>query len=167
MSREKPTILSKATHDRTRAQRKLKAEEAFQAGGLPKYPPAELRGMKAAQRTWRMLIRANAQLPANLFNTLDKGFLINYCRAVEAKEKALELELECHKSYSDGQIELDALLKARTELRMATRLVADLSRQLYASPRSRSGVNPGIRELTAEEIIDRELQELDIKRGWP
>jgi phage terminase small subunit len=162
MTRGKPTILSRKTHDRTRAERKEQSEGVFQSGGLPMSPPVELRGMKAAQRAWRRLMKANSQLPADLFNALDRGFMINYCQAVESQAKALELEGECHQSYIEGQFELEDLLKARVELRMATRLVADLSRQLYCSPKSRAGVNPETRTLTPEELISQELEELDL-----
>jgi hypothetical protein len=44
---------------------------------------------------------------------------------------------------------------------MATRLVADL-KTAFHEPQKSAGVNPGTRELTAEELIDRELQELDL-----
>jgi hypothetical protein len=162
MTRGKPSILSRETHDRSRAEGKLEAEEAFRAAGLPKSPPIELRGMKTAQRAWRRLMKANSQLPADLFNALDKGFLINYCQAVEAKQKAMELENECYLNYQEGRLDLESMIKSRVELRMATRLVADLQKQIYGSPKSRGGVNPESKELTAEELIARELEELDL-----
>lgn len=162
MTRGKPTILSRETHDRTRAEQKMQREEAFLAGNLPEAPPVELQDIKVAQKAWRRLMKANAQLPASLFNTLDKGFLINYCQAVEAKHRAMELEEEYQKKYEGGLLDLESLFKVRVELRMSTRLVSDLEKQIYSTPKSRSGFNPKARELSSEEFIDRELRELDL-----
>ena len=161
MTRGKPLILSRKPGSTIREERKRESEEAFHANDLPKTPPPELHGMPAAKKAWRRLMKANGQLPANLFNSLDKGFLINYCQAVEAKQRALDLEEEARQRYEEGQLDLEELIKVRVELRMATRLVADLEKQIYATPKSRAGVSPGARELTPEELIDRELRELD------
>ena len=125
-------------------------------------PPIELKGMPAGQKTWRQLMKSNFKLPAPLYNDLDRGYLINYCQAIEALEKAGKLEAICWRGFVKNVIDLDGLIWARVELRMATRLVADLARGLYISPKSRAGVNPDAKELSPEEIIERELDELDI-----
>jgi hypothetical protein len=161
MTRGKPLILSRKPGSTIREDRKREAEDAFRANDLPNSPPPELYGMHVAQKTWRQLMKANSELPDNIFNGLDKGFLINYCQAVEAKQRALDLEDECRQRFERGELELENLLKTRIELRMATRLVADLEKQLYATPKSRAGVNPRARELTTEELISRELSDLD------
>lgn len=161
MTRGKPLILSRKPGSTIREEKKRESEEAFHANDLPKTPPQELHGMPAAKKAWRRLMKANSELPDDLFNTLDKGFLINYCQAVEAKQRALDLEEEARQSYQEGQINLEDLIKTRVELRMATRLIADLEKQLYATPKSRAGVNPRTRELSTEELISRELSDLD------
>jgi hypothetical protein len=161
MARGKPLILSKKPGSKVREERKRKAEEAFQSGTLPQGPPVELRGMPAAQKAWRKLKKAHDQLPGQLFNGLDRGFLIGYCLAVQARQRALDLEGEARKRFEERSFALEDLIKVRTELRMATRLVADLEKQLYATPKSRGGISPEPRELTAEELVKRELQDLD------
>ena len=115
MTRGKPTILSRETHDRTRAEKKQKAEEFFQAGIFPMAPPIELKNMPAGQKTWRQLTKTNSQLPVPLYNDLDRGHLINYCMAVEALEKAEELEAICWRGFVKNVVDLDGLLKARVE----------------------------------------------------
>jgi len=161
MTRGKPLILSRKPGSEVREERKRKAEGAFQAGSLPKGPPAELKGMLTARRAWRKLKKAHDQLPGQLFNGLDRGFLVGYCLAVEARQRALDLEGEVRKRFEEGKFDLENLIKVRAELRMAIRLCSDLEKQLYASPKSRGGVDPGARELTPEEVIERELQDLD------
>jgi hypothetical protein len=193
MTRGKPNLLSRKPTDRKRAEAKAEAEEAFRSGSLPKAPPAELKGMPAAQRAWRKLMKAHAQLPGALFNGLDRGFLIGYCLAVAARQRALDLEVEIWKALHNGHasdqmdipktqdggainddgnqivdggilsgnIELQDLLKVRAELRMSIRLVSDMEKQLYASPKSRGGISPETRELTPEEVIEREIGDLD------
>ncbi len=71
---------------------------------------------------------------------------------------SIELDLDAPPSiYED----LKALLAARVELRQSIRLVADMEKQIYATPKSRAGMNPAERELTPEELIGRELAEVD------
>jgi hypothetical protein len=159
--RGKPSILSKKTHDRKRAEAKAEAEAAFRSGGLPKSPPIELKGMPAGRRAWVKLLRAHEQLPGELYNALDRECLIGFCQSVQARQRALELEEEIRKRFEDGRGELEDLLRVRAELRMATRLVVDMQKQLFATPKSRGGVNPESRELTPEEVVERELGDLD------
>jgi hypothetical protein len=162
MARGKPNLLSRKPTDRKRAEAKAKAEDAFRSGNLPKEPPVELRDMPAAQRAWRKLMKAHDQLPGQLFNGLDRGFLIGYCLAIQARQRALELEGEIRKRFEEGKEDLEDLIKVRAELRMSIRLCTDMEKQLYASPKSRGGVNPEPRELTPEELIERELQDLNL-----
>lgn len=164
MTRGKPLLLSRKPGSRPRADRKRAAESAFKAGALPQNPPAELSGLAAARRAWREIMRAHGQLPGELFNQLDRGFLIGYCLARQGRQDALELVNQLQKDYVNGNNDSDnlkALLAARVELRQSIRLVADLEKQIYATPKARAGVNPGGRELTPEELISRELAEVD------
>jgi phage terminase small subunit len=161
MARGKPSILSREDRNKKRAARKEKAESAFRTGALPKSPPAALDGMKAARAAWRALMRAHANLPGELFNGLDRDFLINYCLAVEARARALELEATITKKFITGELVIDVLIKARVELRQTIRLVADLEKQVYATPKSRGGVAPAAKELTPEQIVQREMDELN------
>lgn len=144
-----------------RERRKREAESAFDTGeGLLISPPHELTGARAARAAWRSLMRAHAQLPGELFSSLDRGFLIGYCLAVQARKNALDLERSLTADYKSKLIVLKELLAARVELRQATRLVADLEKQLYATPKARGGVTPGAKQLSPEELIDRELNEI-------
>lgn len=161
MTRGKPLILSRKPGSAAREEKKRAAEEAFRSAGLPKAPPAELKGMPAAQRAWRKLMKAHAQLPGQLFNGLDRGFLIGYCLGVQARQRALDLEKDCQKRFDEGSFALEDLIKVRAELRMATRLVIDMEKQIYATPKSRGGISPEPREESPEEVIDRELGDLD------
>jgi hypothetical protein len=139
----------------------MDAESAFRSGALPKNPPAALAGMPAARAAWRSLLRAHATLPGELFNGLDRDFLIGYCLAVQARQRAMDLEKSVLEQYETGRAKLIELLKARVELRQTLRLVADLEKQIYATPKSRGGVSPEPREETPEQVIERELDELD------
>jgi hypothetical protein len=141
MTRGKPLLFQRDTGGRARLARKRAAESAFQAGRLPKNPPAELSGA-AARAAWRAALRAHSHLPSQLFNELDRSFLIGYCLAVQARADALDLAADLGKKYKAGEEKLPALIKARAELRMATRLVSDLEKQLYMTPKARAGVNP-------------------------
>jgi hypothetical protein len=47
------------------------------------------------------------------------------------------------------------------ELRQTIRLVSDLEKQVYATPKSRGGVSPAPREATPEEVIAAEMRDLD------
>jgi hypothetical protein len=161
MTRGKPLILSREPGSKVRAARKRAAEAAFEASALPRNPPAELAGMKAGRAAWRALLKAHSQLPGELFNGLDRQFLIEFCLAVEAQQRALELEKKLAAKYDAGELVLEVLLKARVELRMAMRLVADLSKQVYATPKARGGVSPAGRQPSPEEVIERELAEID------
>jgi hypothetical protein len=105
-------------------------------------------------------MRAHDALPGELFNQLDRGFLVGYCLAVEGRSRALELERKIAQAYDAGQAVLQDLLRVRVELRQSTRLVADLEKQIYGTPKSRAGVSPPGREATAEEVIERELAEI-------
>lgn len=123
------------------------AESLFQAGtGLPKNPPRALDGMPAARAAWRGLIRAFAEVGADLLSGLDREFLISYCQAVQANRDAFELARSVKTKYDKGEAALQDVLKARAELRMATRLLLDFSKQLYTSPKSRGGVQPPQKE---------------------
>jgi len=167
MTRGKPQILSRDPGDETRRQRKKAAESVFRAGQLPHNPPAELKGMSAAMRAWRALMRAHDQLPAELFNGLDRGFLVGYCLAVEARQRAIDLQKVLTDRYNKDHMPADLkdLMAARVELRQSIRLVSDLEKQLYATPKSRGGVSPPPRERTPEEVIADELADLD-RRDW-
>ena len=160
MARGKPNILSRKPTDRKRTEAKAEAEEAFRAGDLPNSPPVELRGMPAAQRAWRQLLRAHSQLPGQLFNRLDMDFIIIYCQAVQSRQRAVVMEIAAHKMFLEGHMDLDSLLKIRTELRMSSRLVTDLLKQLFCTPRSRGGVSP-VREETPEQVVEREIADLN------
>lgn len=160
MARGKPLILSRKPGSTVRAERKRKSESAFQAGSLPTSPPAELRDAPAGRAAWRSLIRAHSQLPGELYNGLDRGILVSYCLAVQARSEAAALERDLTGRYQAGAVELRDLLAARVELRMSTRLLIDMQKQLYLSPKSRGGVTPPEREASAEEIIDREMDEV-------
>ncbi|MDR3577234.1 MAG: hypothetical protein P4L50_25515 [Anaerolineaceae bacterium] len=148
---------------KTRLDRKKAGESAFEAGQLPNNPPAELKGMPAARAAWRALMRAHSQLPGDLFNGLDRGFLVGYCMAVQARQRAIELQeiLAANYKLRGLPADLQDLLKSRMELRQSIRLVSDLEKQLYATPKSRGGVSPAARELTPDEIIAREVAELN------
>jgi hypothetical protein len=159
--RGKPSILSREDRNKKRTQRKSDAESSFRTGALPRNPPAALAGMKAAQSAWRALMRAHAELPGELFNALDRDFVLGYCLAVQARQKALDLEKAVAQKWEAGEVELGALLAVRVELRQSLRLVADLEKQIYASPKSRGGVSPAPREETPEEVVERELNDLD------
>jgi len=160
--RGKPSILSREDRNKKRAARKKDAESAFRTGALPRTPPAVLAGMKAAQAAWRSLMRAHAELPGELFNGLDRDFLIGYCLAVQARQRALDLEKTIAGKYQAGEAAgLSALLAVRVELRQAIRLTSDLEKQLYCTPRSRGGISPAPREATPEEIVERELRDLN------
>lgn len=161
MARGKPLLFSRKPGSAPREKRKRAAESAFAAGALPKNPPGELAGMKAARRAWREVMQAHEQLPGELFNALDRGFLIGYCLARQGRQDSLELAAQLAKDYKEGKTGMTALLAARVELRQATRLVADLEKQLYGTPKSRAGVSPAPRELSDDELIDRELSEVD------
>jgi hypothetical protein len=163
--RGKPLFLSRKPGSEPRAERKRRAESAFAGGSLPNAPPAELAGMPAAKHAWRKLMRAHAALPGELFNGLDRGFLIGYCLAVQGRENALELSNQLTEKYSKGEADIKELIQVRTELRQSIRLVSDLEKQLYATPKSRGGVAPAPREATPEEIIANELRELNKELG--
>jgi len=163
--RGKPLILSRDPGSKTREKKKKRAESAFAAGQLPHNPPAELKDMPAARAAWRSLMRAHGRLPGELFNGLDRGFLVGYCLAVQARAKAQELADQMTAKYTKGEAAMDVLLKARVELRMTIRLVSDLEKQLYCTPKSRGGVAPAAREKTPEELIADELAELDKEIG--
>jgi hypothetical protein len=156
MARGKPLIFSKKPASSTRRRRKEEAESGFMGSNLSPIPPVELRGMAAARRAWRKIMSAHSKLPGQLFNGLDRDFLIGYCLAIQARHNALQLEKDITKKYSEGVVELADLLKCRTELRMSTRLVGDLEKQMYGTPRSRGGVTP-----PPKEVQDSFLDELD------
>lgn len=161
MARGKPNLLSRKPTDRKRTETKAESEKAFRSGNLPKAPPAELKNMPAAQRAWRRLMRAHEKLPSELFNGLDFGFLLAYCQSVQARQRAQELEEKIRRRFARGRSELEDLIRVRVELRQATRLVVDMEKQLYCTPKSRGGVSPEPRELSPEELIERELRDLD------
>jgi hypothetical protein len=161
MTRGKPLILSRKPGSAAREQRKRAAESSFSSGALPKNPPGELAGMKQARRAWREVMQAHDQLPGELFNALDRGFLIGYCLARQARQDSLELAAQLTKDYKAGIADLKGLIAVRVELRQATRLVADLEKQLYGTPKARAGVSPSPRELTDDELVDQELSEVD------
>lgn len=161
MTRGKPLLLSRKPGSRVREDRKRAEESAFNAGKLPQNPPPELSGLTDARRAWRELMVEHDQLPGELFNGLDRGFLVGYCMARQARQDALRLAKTLAKEYKKSGIGLDNLFKARVELRQSTRLVADLEKQIYATPKSRAGVNPAARELTPAELIEREVSEVD------
>jgi hypothetical protein len=117
MARGKPEILSREPGSEPRRQRKNSAESAFKAGQLPHTPPAELKSMPAARAAWRGLMRAHDQLPGELFNGLDRGFLIGYCLAVEARQRAIDLQNALTDKYKAGHMPADLkdLLAARVE----------------------------------------------------
>ncbi len=131
------------------------AEALMKGTQLPLNPPGALKGMKAARAAWRGLMREHAKLPGQLLSGLDKAFVINYCLAVEARARAMELEDAVNQRYSEGEVELKELLSVRAELRQATRLVSDLEKQLYATPKSRAGVTPESRK---EKEVKKPLQ---------
>lgn len=160
--RGKPTLFSKDQGDsRAKTRRKKAAEAAFKDEGLPKEPPYELRGMPAAQAAWRRLIAAHEQLPAELFTGLDRGFLIGYCLAVQGRKTSLVLEKDIAAKYAKGTVELKDLVMVRVELRQSTRLVSDLEKQMFATPKARGGVTPPAKEESPEEVVARELAEFD------
>ncbi|MHB0923019.1 MAG: hypothetical protein ACYC3H_03520 [Bellilinea sp.] len=161
MARGKPLLFSRKPGSAARSQRKKAAESAFHAGDLPLNPPPELKGLPDGRRAWRELMRAHDQLPGELFNQLDRGFLVGYCLARQARADAQQLAADLGREYKKSGVGFDYLLKARVELRQATRLVADLEKQIYATPKSRAGVSPESRPLTDQELIDRELNEMD------
>lgn len=204
MTRGKPTLFSRETHDAARAQRKQAAESAFHSRvRLPKSPPAQLDGLPAAQAAWRALLKVHSDLPADLLSGLDRDFLIGYCLAVQMRTNALELERIVTERYRAGQAELSdlrelvsavidrcqagkeelsellklenlvtdrrqaaqaeysELIKARAELRQTVRLVSDLEKQIYATPKSRAGVVPLAREESPQEVVEREMRDLD------
>ncbi len=160
MARGKPLILSRKPGSKTREESKRGRESAFEAGALPKSPPADLAGLPAARAAWRAIMRAHAQLPGELFNALDRDYLVGYCLAVQNRRNALALAADLAAKYARGEVALECLLKVRAELRQSIRLVSDLEKQLYANPKSRGGVSPEKREKTAQELIDQELAEL-------
>jgi hypothetical protein len=160
MSRGKPNIISRKPTDRKRTEAKAEAEAAFRSGDPPSTPPVELRGMPHAQRAWRKLMKAHSQLPGQLYNRLDQDFIILFCQSVQSRQRAVVMEIAAHKMFVEGHFELDDLLKVRTELRMSTRLCADLLKQLFCTPRSRGGVSP-VREESAAEVVERELLDLN------
>lgn len=162
MSRGKPALLSKEYKDRQRQEKKLAGEESFRTNlPLPQKPPVQLDGMAEGQRAWRSILRVHSRLPADLLSILDKQFLINYCVAVQLHHDAVDLVEEMNQRFSDGTGTLDDVLHARVELRMVLRLMLDYSKQLFANPRSRGGTNPPTKELTPEEVVERELKDLD------
>lgn len=161
MTRGKPLILSRKPGSAPREQRKRAAESSFAAGALPIHPPGELAGMRAARRAWREVMQAHDQLPGELFNALDRGFLIGYCLARQGRQDSLELAAALKKKYDAGNAGLKDLIAARVEFRQATRLVADLEKQLYGTPKARAGVSPAPREKSDEELIDQEMSEVD------
>jgi hypothetical protein len=165
MARGKPLILSRSPGSEARARKKSAAESSFRTSALPSNPPAALAGMKAAQSAWRALMRAHADLPGELFSALDRDFMIGYCLAVQARQRALDLEKAVEEKYQAHEAELSALLAVRVELRQTLRLVADLEKQVYATPKSRGGVSPAPREATPEEVVQRELDDLDSLLG--
>jgi hypothetical protein len=107
------------------------------------------------------LARVHSQIPGDLVSGLDRNFLVGYCLAVEGRQRALELERIVTSQYIDGIVELDSLLRVRAELRMSIRLVTDLEKQIYGTPKSRGGVSPAQREISADELIS-ELEKLGI-----
>jgi hypothetical protein len=157
MTRGKPLIMSLQPGSKVRERSKRDAESAFKSSRLPKNPPSELQDHEEARRAWRALMRAHERLPAELFNSLDRGFLVNYCLAVQARADAQKLAKSIFESYEEGKSELQDLLKARVELRMSTRLVADLEKQIYATPKSRAGVSPDSKPRPGDDAIDGEL----------
>jgi hypothetical protein len=165
MARGKPLILSRKPGSEVRARKKSEAESSFRTSALPSNPPAALAGMKAARAAWRSLMKAHGQLPGELFNALDRDFVIGYCLAVQARQRALDLEKKVALEYVAGAAGLSVLLAVRVELRQTIRLVADLEKQIYASPKSRGGVSPEPREATPEEIVKRELEDLNNMLG--
>lgn len=161
MTRGKPLIFSQKAGSSRRERRKRQAEAGWKSGELPRKPPAELKDAPAGRAAWRALLRAHDQLPGDIFNLLDRGFLIGYCLAVQSRARALELERKISGLFDEEKAPLQDLLKVRTELRMATRLVADLEKQLFATPKARGGVAPPARQPTPEEVIAHELEALD------
>lgn len=151
--RGKPLIFSReSTGNRGRVKKKREAEELSASNGLPKNPPSELKGMREARRAWRTLMRAENRLPGKVFNDLDLGFLIGYCLAVQARQRALELEAAASNKFRNGEIDLAALIKVRVELRQSIRLVSDLEKQLYGTPRARGGVTTPAKEIDPMEL---------------
>ena len=114
----------------------------MQGSQLPRNPPRELIGMAVARAAWRSLMREHRKLPGELLSGLDRAFLIGYCLAVEARARALDLEHKATLLCATGQVDLKSLLSVRAELRQATRLVSDLEKQIYGTPKSRAGVTP-------------------------
>jgi hypothetical protein len=165
MARGKPSIFSREQRSAKRAARKRSAEAALRAGTLPRNPPAELKGLPAARRAWSALLRAHDQLPGELFNGLDRDFLVGYCLAIQARANALDLERMAKGMFVRGEITAKDLLKVRAELRMATRLAADLEKQIYATPKSRGGVTPPARQLSPAEVVERELADYEEMLG--
>lgn len=161
MARGKPLLFSREPGSKVRKSRKKRAEAGFSTGALPKTPPAELKNAPAGRAAWRALMRAQEQLPEEIFNGLDRNFLVGYCLAIEARQKAIDLESKMSALFSQDGLALQDLLKVRVELRMATRLVSDLEKQLYATPKSRAGVNPPTRQATPDEVIAHELAEIE------
>ena len=95
-------------------------------------------------------MREHEKLPGELLSGLDRAFLVNYCLAVEARARALDLEGVVTKRYSEGAADLKELLAVRAELRQATRLISDMEKQIYGTPKSRAGVTPPPRKV--EEV---------------
>lgn len=155
-------LFSRDPGSKERAERKRRAESAFKSGELPKNPPAELKDAPTGRAAWRALMRAHDQLPGELFTGLDRGFLVGYCLAVQARQRAIDLERKVSELFEKGNTALQNLLKVRVELRMATRLVSDLEKQLYGTPKSRAGVTPETKQPTAQEVVARELADLDL-----
>jgi len=161
MAKGKPLIFSKKPGSEVRRAAKVKAESAFKAGALPQKPPADLAGMPEARAAWRQLMRAHRALPGELFNELDRDYLIAFCLAVQARARALDLERAMSLKWAAGEVDISTLLSTRSELRQTIRLCSDLSKQLFATPKSRGGVTPSARQPTPEEVVDFELQQLN------
>lgn len=159
--RGKPLILSRPLGTSARRAAKAEAEAGFQSGALPRNPPVELAGMAAGRAAWRGLMKAHDALPSPLYNLLDRGALLIYCQAVQACQDARGLAKTIAARFEKGEAELKDLIAARTELRQSARLVSDLSKQLYLTPRSRGGIAPPPRELSPEEVIAAELRDMD------
>ena len=160
MTRGKPLILSRKPGSSVREENKREAEAAFRTPALPKTPPLELHGMPAAKKAWRKLAKAHAQLPGQLFNSLDLGYLIGYCLAVQARQKAIELEEETNHRYLAGELNLSDLIKVRSELRMAVRLCGDMEKQIYGTPKSRGGISPESKDDDPMEAEMRSMMKL-------
>jgi hypothetical protein len=153
MTRGKPAIFNKDQGGRDRLDRKRTAEVLMQGSQLPRNPPASLTGMTFARAAWRSLMREHRKLPGELLSGLDKSFVIGYCLAIEARARALDLEGAVNNRYLEGTSDLKELLSVRAELRQATRLVSDLEKQIYGTPKSRAGVTPEPRKPEEKEQL--------------